>query len=158
MIKTHSELFNDTSYFEYYYYQIDWNWQSWGGKMCGGLYLRCRFSPYGPEFCFQMLWWILSFLVSSYPPYVWDLGSLPTSWAHPHLVQRAQWDCLRPHVPRQARQPVLLDLDSANDINLSRSPQLKGQQIFSYVIFRRLIICTSRPSINLKLIFEYAVR
>ena len=50
------------------------------------------------------------------------------------------------------------DPDSANGINLSRSPQLKGQQIFSYVIFRRLIICTSRPSINLKLIFEYAVR
>lgn len=92
------------------------------------------------------------------PPYVWDLGSLPTSWAHPHLVQRAQWDCLRPHVPRQARQPVLLDPDSANDISLSRSPQLKGQQIFSYAVFRRLIICTSRPSINLKLIFEYAVR
>jgi len=112
MIKTHSELFNDASYFEnyyYYYYQIDWNWQSWDGRMCGGLYLRCWFSPYGPEFCFQMLRWILSFLVSSYPPYVWDLGFLPTSWAHPHLVQRAQWDCLRPHVPRQARQPVLLE-------------------------------------------------
>ena len=156
---THSEPFNNASYFlnycyYYYYYHVDWKLAKLGWRGCVQVCISNVDSPYGPEFCSWTLWWISSFLVWPGPPYVWDLCALPASQAHPHLIQRAHWDlmCLdKPGSQFSSTQILLMISVSADHLHS------EVRRYFPMWSSRSLIICTFRPSVNLKLIFECAV-
>lgn len=119
------------------------------GRVCAAMHLRCGFS-FVPRF-----WsWILQWIHDSSPTLCLGSGCSPYL-SHILTLSPDGVTGTASNLMCQTVIPPVTSYPFQSSTQITLEP--KGRRYFSILSSRSLIICTFRPSINLKLIFDCAV-